>query len=260
MKKDLLKLNFAEIDASLVTGIKELEEQLGIINCADGIKIKAEECGEGINISHTEHGVLVRYGRKCEFFRALSQLRNVIKSGKEVDEKSFMTDLCFMADVSRNAVLNMASVKRLIRYMALMGYSSLMLYTEDTFEVDGYPYFGHMRGRYTKEDLREIDDYAYGFGIEVIPSGKISSLSAVQFENAAQPPKEIAAPFLSSNVTVSRAVQPVNALPLIDVTDLGIVIDLSEVQSSNAPSSLLVLPSIIVKLEGNIMLSMLEHL
>ena len=26
-----------------------------------------------------------------------------------------------------------------------------------------------MRGRYTKEELREIDDYAYGFGIEVIP-------------------------------------------------------------------------------------------
>jgi len=42
-----------------------------------------------------------------------------------------------------------------------MSYDSLMLYTEDTFELPGYPYFGHMRGRFSKEELKEIDDYAY---------------------------------------------------------------------------------------------------
>ena len=35
-----------------------------------------------------------------------------------------------------------------------------MLYTEDTYEVDGQPYFGYMRGRYSKEEMKEIDDFA----------------------------------------------------------------------------------------------------
>ena len=74
-----------------------------------------------------------------------------------------------MADMSRNAVYNMQSAKRMIRYLALMGYDSLMLYTEDTYELRDYPYFGHMRGRFSEEELREIDDYADLFGIEVIP-------------------------------------------------------------------------------------------
>lgn len=31
--------------------------------------------------------------------------------------------------------------------MALLGYSRLFLYTEDTYEVEGYPYFGALRGQ-----------------------------------------------------------------------------------------------------------------
>ena len=50
-----------------------------------------------------------------------------------------------------------------------MGYNTLLLYMEDTYEVNDHPYFGYMRGRYSKEELREVDDYAYCFGIEVIP-------------------------------------------------------------------------------------------
>ena len=40
------------------------------------------------------------------------------------------------------------------------------LYTEDTFEVNNEPYFGYMRGRYTPEDIRIIDDYGYDYGYE----------------------------------------------------------------------------------------------
>jgi ADP-ribosylglycohydrolase len=50
-----------------------------------------------------------------------------------------------------------------------MGYNTLMLYTEDTFEIEDEPYFGYMRGRYTKEELSEIDAFAASLGIEVIP-------------------------------------------------------------------------------------------
>ena len=44
-----------------------------------------------------------------------------------------------------------------------------MLYTEDIYEIDGEPYFGYMRGRYSKAELKEIDDLGASMGIEVIP-------------------------------------------------------------------------------------------
>lgn len=75
----------------------------------------------------------------------------------------------FMADCSRNAVLNIASIKRLIRFLSKMGYNALMLYTEDTYEVDNEPYFGYTRGRYSKEEIKEIIEYASKYQIEVIP-------------------------------------------------------------------------------------------
>ena len=34
------------------------------------------------------------------------------------------------------------------------------MYTEDTYEVPGQPYFGYQRGRYTYEELHALDDYA----------------------------------------------------------------------------------------------------
>ena len=62
-----------------------------------------------------------------------------------------------MLDMSRNGVMKVSEVKRYVDYLKAFGYNSLQLYTEDTYEVDGEPYFGHLRGRYTKEELKEID-------------------------------------------------------------------------------------------------------
>lgn len=77
--------------------------------------------------------------------------------------------LGLMLDCSRNAVMRVEAVERMILLMEKMGYNSLMLYTEDTYEVDNQPYFGHLRGRYTKDELRRIDSFACAHGIELIP-------------------------------------------------------------------------------------------
>ena len=44
-----------------------------------------------------------------------------------------------MLDMSRNAVMNVESVKQWIDITGEMGYNTLMLYTEDTFELAGRP-------------------------------------------------------------------------------------------------------------------------
>lgn len=74
-----------------------------------------------------------------------------------------------MIDVSRNSVMTVEALRRFIPMLKKMGYNTLMLYTEDTFEVENEPYFGYMRGAYTRNELKEIDAIAESFGIELIP-------------------------------------------------------------------------------------------
>ena len=74
-----------------------------------------------------------------------------------------------MLDMSRNGVMKPEQVKNFAKIIRSFGYNMLQLYTEDTYEVDGEPYFGYMRGRYTKEELKDINAYCTSIGIELIP-------------------------------------------------------------------------------------------
>ena len=74
-----------------------------------------------------------------------------------------------MIDCSRNAVPNVDGLKKFFGIISKMGYNFAMLYTEDTYEVEGEPFFGYKRGRYSVSEIRELDDYARSVGIELIP-------------------------------------------------------------------------------------------
>ena len=74
-----------------------------------------------------------------------------------------------MIDMSRNAVRRPEDLKRYIKALAGLGYNMVQLYTEDTYEVEGEPYFGYLRGRYSADELRDVVAYAATLGVEVIP-------------------------------------------------------------------------------------------
>lgn len=74
-----------------------------------------------------------------------------------------------MIDCSRNAVRTVSTVKKLVDIMSVMGYNTLMLYTEDTYEIKERPYFGYLRGRYSNEEIKDIDKYCRERNIELIP-------------------------------------------------------------------------------------------
>lgn len=78
---------------------------------------------------------------------------------------------CFgvMIDCSRNAVPSVSGLKRFFSVISKMGYNCAMLYTEDTYEVKGEPWFGYKRGKYSVTELKELDAYAASVGIELIP-------------------------------------------------------------------------------------------
>ncbi len=74
-----------------------------------------------------------------------------------------------MLDFSRNAVMNVENLKKFISTIASMGYNMVMLYTEDTYEVEGHPLFGHRRGRMTVDEIKDIDAYCRNLNIELVP-------------------------------------------------------------------------------------------
>ncbi len=82
-----------------------------------------------------------------------------------------MSKSCFgvMLDMSRNAVMKPSALKKFVDYISSFGYNMLQLYTEDTYEVEGEPYFGYLRGGYTKAEIQEIDAYCKEKGVELVP-------------------------------------------------------------------------------------------
>lgn len=74
-----------------------------------------------------------------------------------------------LIDCSANGVMKVEQVKHLIDLMKTMGYNLLELGMDDVYKIDGEPYFGYLRGGYTQAELKELDDYAFERGIELVP-------------------------------------------------------------------------------------------
>lgn len=170
-----MKLTFLNAEG-LMDGIALVAPDLGIeiVDQASAELVVTLKQGEKDMLTVTREGsrAEIAYGTKACFFRALATLCAWVREGttqKTLTETAIFTTNGAMGDTSRNAVMNVQTVKLLLRKMALMGMNMYMLYTEDTYELEGYPYFGYMRGRYTKDELKEMDAYADTLGIELIP-------------------------------------------------------------------------------------------
>ena len=172
MKGDkTMKFNLnIDADEKVIIGTKHLSEKLGIELSDSGIKIKAVK-GEKLSLSFSHDIYTIEYSILPEFFRGLAISLSYIKNGefKPLCQKRQFESCGAMIDVSRNAVYTVDTIKDILEYMALMGLNMAMLYTEDTYEIEKYPMFGFKRGRYTKNELKEIDAYASALGIELIP-------------------------------------------------------------------------------------------
>ena len=173
-----MKVYFENLDDKLHSAIEIIKGDLGIEvsstkRCVK-LSVSVEEAAEHtLSVKLCGKDASITYGGgAATFLRGLAMLCKWVRDGKsegEVNEKPFFHVNGAMVDMSRNAVMKPETVKFMMRKMALMGLNCYMLYTEDTYEIEGRPYFGYMRGRYTKEELRELDAYALSLGIELIP-------------------------------------------------------------------------------------------
>lgn len=138
-----------------------------------GLDFEIQEIScEGLYVEYSNNAAIVGGGSIPALARAYMLLAKGISEGQEsfeIKQNAYFKDCGVMLDVSRGRVMTVSGVKKYLEYMALYGMNMLMLYTEDVYEVDNYPYMGYQRGRYTLQELCAIDEYAAGLGIEVIP-------------------------------------------------------------------------------------------
>lgn len=147
--------------------LSELREDLGIelgeagidVTCVPGDELAVESDGKSVTLS---------WAAPIQFYRAVSLIPLPL-TACSIREKARFQSSGIMFDCSRNAVLKPQALRFFFRKMALMGLNLGMMYTEDTYEVPGQPFFGYKRGRYTYDELKALDDYASLFGIELCP-------------------------------------------------------------------------------------------
>ncbi|MBS5480828.1 MAG: beta-N-acetylhexosaminidase [Clostridiales bacterium] len=157
------------------TGIRLTTEELGLTQAADGMPVRLIRLAGGaytLQVEMQDGSARVEYRDIPALLRALRLLADALEREATVytvQETRQLEKSGAMFDCSRNAVLTVDAVKYFLRQMAVMGLNTLLLYTEDTYEVEGEPYFGYLRGRYSIAQLREIDDYAAALGVEFIP-------------------------------------------------------------------------------------------
>lgn len=167
------KLKFTGLADELLKVVNELKDSIGFNIDTDGTEVtvsKREK--DGLTVKITNEKAEISYGVIPDFCRGLCVLTDAVNKG----EKDFSYDADrgieksgIMLDLSRNAVVRVETAKDLIRRCARMGLNTFMLYMENIYKIEEYPYFGYMRGAYTEDELRAIDEYALLFGVEVVP-------------------------------------------------------------------------------------------
>ena len=167
----MIKLKLTGDIQDLKLGLAYIKPALHFEEAEDGIPLHVQK-GDTLCARLDNSTGEISYITRASFFRMLTLfLMNAREQDRfEIREEILLKHTSVMLDVSRNGVLTIESIKEFITYMAAMGLNGLCLYMEDVFEVKERPYFGYMRGRYTYEELKQIDDFAYALGVEAYPN------------------------------------------------------------------------------------------
>jgi hexosaminidase len=154
-------------------GIRELlttlSEEYPIHEGGAGLKLSAGLSGNGLRVSRKSGRAEVTGGSVSLVARGVGMLLSgLVAENREVTEQTSFKRVGLMLDCCRNAVLKTGYLKEWLRRSSLMGYNQMMLYTKDTYQLPGEECFGYLRGRYTAEELKEVDAYAARLGIEMV--------------------------------------------------------------------------------------------
>jgi hypothetical protein len=162
--------NRSELQPELVAALEALGQEYPLVEGAGAPQLQfAQDAPPGsVTVSRHQGAIGISYGAPSDALRGLGAALAGLPAEGELRERRGFDTFGIMLDCSRNAVMKVEHLKRWLRRLSLLGYNMVMLYTEDTYRLSGEHFFGFLRGAYTHEELKEIDDYAAALGIEMI--------------------------------------------------------------------------------------------
>lgn len=145
-------------------------EILKLVESSFSGEITVEEF-DGVRVRFDGENAVIGCSSKVQFARGVFLLAKNYKNGAfEITQKPHFDLLGISIDVSRNGVYTVDTLKKWVVNLAALGFTHISLYLEDVYELEKYPRFGYMRGRYTKEEFIEFNEYAELFGVEIVPT------------------------------------------------------------------------------------------
>ena len=163
LKGDMLD---SKVRLALNEGLYQKGHSLG----NDGVMLCLSKIEEGLSVSIKKGVYEIGFSTRTSLMRAIGILCGHLYDAEfETKQKQQKKTLAVMLDCSRNAMLNPKRRMEFCRIVSMMGYNAIMLYTEDTYHIDGNDYFGHQRASLSQAELQALDDYCDVLGIELIP-------------------------------------------------------------------------------------------
>ena len=156
--------DFSLLPEELKFGAKEFATDYNM-KVGSGVVVKAYE-NTHLKVSFDgAKEVRIGYSSKAEFFRGLIKAFH----GEETEQKRIINEVTILVECAGGAIVNVATLKRLVRILSACGYTGMLLGITDVYKIKGQRMFGYMKGAYLEEEIQEVDAYAQHFGIEVIP-------------------------------------------------------------------------------------------
>ena len=157
----------ADTPEELAPLLNTLAEEFPVSDGGRGLKLKFKRIKSDetvTRVTRSKGGVEVGYTSIAAAARGIGSALSRLDG----ENKTPFSTLGIMLDVSRNMVMTVDHLKMWLRRLALAGCNLVMLYCEDTYELEDEPMFGYMRGGYSFDEIRELDVCARSLGIELV--------------------------------------------------------------------------------------------
>jgi len=148
---------------------------------SDPLPIAGEKTGpdsrESYRIKVTPKGIKITAPSSAGLFYGVQTLRQMIEGSgdkayipeAEIEDWPVMVYRGFMMDMSHSQLPKVEEIKNQIDFLSFWKGNQYYFYSEVSIELDGYPLL-MADARYTKEQVKEIIDYARDRHIDVVPN------------------------------------------------------------------------------------------
>ena len=171
-----LSNSLAEINIkSNITNDKNAEISFIIVDINQLINIPKEFYDEAYILEITDKQVIIKSSAYKGIFYGVNSLIQLIERSNNNLPLCKITDYPDMHfrgvsdDISRGQVSTIDNFKKIIENIARYKMNTFMPYIEDVIELSGYPTIGVNRGALTKDEIKELHQFAAENFIEIIP-------------------------------------------------------------------------------------------